>query len=848
MSSAGKLGPDPLDAAEPLVGLTEAEAARRLAAFGPNLVRQPRSRTLARIIRDTLREPMFLLLLGAAVLYLFVGELREALFMAGGALLALGLVVVQESRSEQALRALNALAEPRARVLRDGSARWIPARELVCGDLVFVSEGSRVPADAVLVEGDALQVDESALTGESAPVSKKSPGTDASLLSSPGEELSSSLFAATLVVRGNALARVERTGASTEVGQIGAELGKISDEPTLMQRDVRRLVGRLSIIALAFCAIVTLAYGIHRGDWFSGALSGLTLAISLIPEEFPMVLMIFTGLGALRLARRNVLVRRSAVIETLGATNILCVDKTGTITENRMTLRFLWASGELHDLRDGDRAKLRPVLDAAQRASTVHGHDPMDAAINAVGRPGEGKPVRSYALSSRLMAFVQVWPGSAGGTLYAAKGAHDALLPLCRGTRSEIEAARRAAHALAKRGARVLAVAQADFASDPQKDPSEVRYELVGLLGFEDPVRDGIKQAIAAAARAGIEVAMITGDYPATAKSIALSAGLDVSAGVLTGAEIEQLSDVPQRVRVFARVRPQQKLHLVQLFKRQGQVVAMTGDGVNDAPALAAADVGIAMGQRGTDVAREASDLILLDDRFESIIGGIALGRRIFANLRRAMTYITAAHIPVAGLALLPILIGLPPMFYPMHIVLLELMFDPLCSIVFEVEPSEKDAMTRPPRRRSERLFGARQIGIAAIQGAALLASVLAYYWWLDLHQASETVARTSAFMSLLAGQLALAVANGSPASGLFGRARLSFWVIVGAAALVLAGAMTIPFFVHLLRFSQPSASSVSVSIAIGLVAGGWTSPWLRFNGRSVQPLEQSKHSSSRQK
>lgn len=835
MSAAERFSPEAPDAAESLAGLTETEAARRLATFGPNLIRQPSSRTLARIIRDTLREPMFLLLLGAAVLYLFVGELREGLFMAGGALLALGLVVVQESRSEQALRALNALAEPRARVLREGRARWIPARELVCGDLVFVSEGSRVPADAVLVEGDALQVDESALTGESAPVSKKLPGPDVTLLSDPGEELSSSLFAATLIVRGNGLARVERTGATTEVGRIGAELGKISDEPTLMQRDVRRLVGRLSIMALLFCAIVTLAYGIHRGDWLSGALSGLTLAISLIPEEFPMVLMIFTGLGALRLARRNVLVRRSAVIETLGATDILCVDKTGTITENRMTLRYLWAGGKLYDLRQGTGAKVLPVIEAAQRASTVHGHDPMDAAINAVGHHRRSKPIRAYPLSSRLMAFAQVWPGPAGGTMYAAKGAHDALLPLCQGSRSEIEAARRAAHALARRGARVLAVAQANFESDPQKDPSEIRYALVGLLGFEDPVREGIAEAIAAAARAGVEVAMITGDYPATAKSIAMSAGIDASAGVLTGAELERQSDVPRGVRVFARVRPEQKLQLVQLFKRAGQVVAMTGDGVNDAPALAAADVGIAMGQRGTDVAREASDLILLDDRFESIIGGIALGRRIFANLRRAMTYITAAHIPVAGLALLPILIGLPPMFYPMHVVLLELMFDPLCSIVFEVEPSEEDAMARPPRRRSERLFGARQIGVAAIQGTTLLAAVLAYYWWLDLHQVGEPVARTSAFIALLAGQLALAVANGSPAGGLFGRAHLSYWVIVGAAVLVLAGALTIPFFVHLLRFAEPTAISVLMSVAIGLVAGGWTSPWLRFNHSSAQ-------------
>ena len=812
-----------------LRGLTEVEAASRLKSFGPNLVRQPRSRTLGRIIRDTLREPMFLALIGAAALYLVVGDLAEGLFMVTGAGLALGLVIVQEARSERALQALSALAEPRARVHREGRDRWIPARELVPGDVVFITEGARVPADATLVQGDVLQVDESTLTGESASVLKTPDETGMASLTAPGEEVSASLFAGTLVVRGNGAALVLATGANTQVGLIGVKLATMSEQPTLVQRDVRRLIGRIGILALGFCIVVAVAYGLLRGDWFSGALNGLTLAISLIPEEFPMVLTVFMGLGALRLARRNVLVRRSAVIETLGATDLLCVDKTGTITENRMRLRYLWSEGRLHDLNSGAAADMADLISAARRASTAHGHDPMDAAINAVAEKLLGSPIRTYPVSPHLLAFVQVWRLRTGEVVYAAKGAHDVLLPLCRRPHGNIKEAERAADKLAGDGARVLAVAEANFETDPNTAAEKVNYRLIGLLGFEDPVRGDVPAAVAAAAEAGVSVAMITGDYPATAAAIAKSAGLNVSAGVLTGDEVERLEHVPGGVRVFARVKPQQKLHLVQSFRRDGHVVSMTGDGVNDAPALAAADVGIAMGQRGTDVAREAADLILLDDRFASIIGGIALGRRIFANLRRAMTFITAAHIPIAGLALLPLILGLPPMFYPMHVVLLELIFDPLCSIVFEADTGEADAMRRPPRSVAEPLFGGPQLGLAAIQGAVLLVGILAYYWWLNYASVSAEAARTSGFLALVSGQLSLAVIEGSGAAHLFSRQRLAFWWIAGAVILLLTMALTVPLLLELLRFAAPSLRSLFISVAIGSIAGGWSGLWLRF-------------------
>jgi Ca2+-transporting ATPase len=807
-------------------GLSQGEAQRRLARYGPNIIAIPSRRGLGRIVRETLREPMFLLLLLAAALYLVFGDLAEGIFLAAGATLSFGLVVVQEARSARALEALNSLAEPRARVLRAGSLRIIAAREVVPGDVLIVAEGSRIGADSVLVAGSPLEVDESTLTGEAAACTKlpTSAGTAQGSERAPGDEQSSSLFASTLVLRGEGLAEVTATGAATKVGRIGAALSNIQEQPTLIQRDVRKLIGRLGVLALIFCAIVALAYGVVRDDWFGGALSGLTLAISLIPEEFPMVLAIFMALGAWRLAKRNVLVRRSAVIETLGATTLLCVDKTGTITQNRMTLRQVWRAGTVSELSDGLSAGPKALVDAAHLASAVQPHDPMDVAVHsAAGPPPEGDLVRSYPLRPKFLAVVQLWRTPDGsGLLYAAKGAPETILGLCSLDAAARHAAEAAVHSMASQGMRVLGVATARTDEDLALEPDQLEYEFEGLLGFEDPVRADVPDALALARQAGVSVAMVTGDYPATALAAAKEAGIETDAGLVAGADVSAAEDIAG-VRVFARVRPEQKLEIVRRFQQLGHVVAMTGDGVNDAPALAAADVGVAMGERGTDVAREASDLILLDDRFASIVSGISLGRRIFANLRRAMTYITAIHLPVAGLALLPLVLGLPPMLYPMHLVLLELLIDPLCSIVFESEPSEADAMRRAPRRASEPLFGQEQIALAAVQGLVLLAAVLAWYWWLNIAGAGQNQARASAFVALVTGHIALAAAILSTSGrGFFRRDRWTFWLITGAASGLLASVLIVPALRDIMRFAYAGAPELLGSILIGLTAGGW--------------------------
>jgi Ca2+-transporting ATPase len=754
-----------------------------------------------------------------------LGDLGEGLFLIGSALVSIGLVVAQEMRSEKALLALRALAQPTARVLRDGVVRRIAARELVPGDLILLGEGERVPADGQLVAGDVLAVDESILTGESVPVEKLPDG-------------GSVLFAGTLLVRGQGTLCVTQTGAATQLGRIGASLASIEEEPTPLQRTSARIVGRLAVVAVVFCGLVAVAHTLVYRDWIAGALAGITLAIALLPEEFPMVLAVFMALGSWRMARRSVLVRRAAVVETLGATTLLCVDKTGTLTENRMTVAALWVDGALHQVEDG-AALRREALHLVGRtalASAVRPVDPMDRAVRDLARtagPGGNDdglaPLRTRPLHPDLLAVFQLWPGSASGeSIVAAKGAPEAIFGLCA-----LDAARRreldaVVSDMAIQGLRVLGVASRRHAGDAPDDLAQGPFEFEGLVGFLDPVRTDVPAALLQARAAGISVAMITGDYPATALAIARRAGIDTAPGVLTGADIAGLDAQALRtrirdVRVFARVQPAQKLALVEAFRANGEVVAMTGDGVNDAPALRAAHVGVAMGARGTDVAREAADLVLLDDSFPSIVGGIALGRRIFQNLRKALVFVTAVHSPIAGLALLPLLLGLPPVLFPMHVVLLELVVDPVCSLVFESEPAEGSAMKKPPRAADESLFGRRQLLFALLQGAVLLLAIVGLYA-VALHAGyGEQQSRALAFTALIAGALVLALANAAePESALLARGRRAFWLIGAVAMLVMALVLYVPPIERLFRVSAPSPGALVGTLLLVLLAAGW--------------------------
>ncbi len=805
-------------------GLSSKDAARLLAEFGPNALPQEPPPSVVAIILRTLREPMFLLLALAAILYLAVGDLGEGLFMVAGAAATISLVVIQEARTERAVRALRELAEPMAHVLRDGAQKRIPARDLVPGDIVLVSEGERAPADALLIAGDALVVDESILTGESAPVAKTLGRNAAADMPDPGGEDTPFLYSGAMIVRGAAVARVLRTGARTAIGGVGASLATIESAPSPLQQTTGALVARLGAFALFFCALVTVAYGLVHRDWIEGVFAGITLAISLLPEEFPMVLAIFLALGAWRLAQRNVLVRRSAATETLGSASMLCVDKTGTLTQNRMTLTELFTGREAIPAAAPLSGEAWRLLHAALHACATNPVDPMDRAVHALAAEAalriEGEPLESFPIRPERLAFIQRWRIGDERHFFA-KGAPEAVFRLAHANEDLRMSYRREIDRLAQRGLRVLAVAQstADAAQ-----PEGAHFDILGLLAFADPIRDEVPQAVAEARRAGVAVAMITGDYPETALAIAREAGIDTRSGSLLGADIaEGLPEKIRDVRVFARVTPNAKLAIIDAFKADGHIVAMTGDGVNDGPALAAAHIGIAMGQRGSDVAREAASIVLLDDRFASIVSGIQLGRRIFANLRKALIYITAIHVPIAGLALAPILLGLPPLLLPAHVVLMELIIDPICSLAFESQPGEPDAMQKPPRRADESLFGASEMQLALAQGVVVFLSVLSVYVTLTGLGASEPQARGLAFAALIAANLVLALSDALPKGvSFFSRGNKPFLIIAAAASAMIAATLYAPPLAALLRFEAPGPIGLAYALSLALIAGGW--------------------------
>ena len=837
-------------------GLSSAEARERQTRFGLNEMEDRERHGVLHTLGQVASEPMFLLLLVAAAVYLAVGDLGEGLLLAAFALLSVGLVIVQERRSERALEALRALAAPQVRVLRDGRPQRIAARDLVPGDLMLVAEGERVAADAMLREAVGLAADESRGTGES------EAGRHAALApggppgpAEPGGDDAPWLHAGTLVVSGHGTAEVLAIGRSTAMGRIGASLATIEPPATPLEQQLRRLVRVFGLLALGLSATLATWVGVGRGDWLQGLQSGIALGMAMLPEEFPMALAVFMALGAWRLTRVQVLARRPAVIEALGAASVLCVDKTGTLTENRMRLRSLvpWG-GKVLDLVARPPGPSLPeaaqeLLEHAVLASRRGGADPMDRAVIELGDAAlagsarlhpDWQLSREYPLTSTLAAMSQAWgdANGAGVAVVAVKGAPEAVAELCHLSPECHAALMKGVHVLADQGLRVLAVARA---LSPRGSPPDSLHDhdfgLLGLLAFEDPLRAGVREAVAQAREAGIAVAMITGDHAATALAMAREAGLDTAAGALTGAELSRrddqaLREVVRRVRVFARVTPEQKLRIVEALRANGEVVAMTGDGVNDAPALKAAHVGIAMGVRGTDVAREAAGIVLLQEDLGCIVAGVRMGRRIFDNLRKVMVYISAIHVPIAGLAMLPVLFGLPVLMLPVHVVLTEMVIDPVCSLAFEGAPEERRVMQRPPRGAGEGLVGWPMLWRGLVQGGGLLAATLAAYVVLLAHGRGEEVARTVAIVALTAGNLMLVAANmsrGIAWRAVFGAAFRTFWVVAGVATAVLAVGIAWPAARQLLRFGVPATTDVGLAllattaaVALAVAGSGW--------------------------
>lgn len=826
----------------PLRGLTAAEARMRLKSEGYNELPRQASRTPLRIVFEVLREPMLFLLLGGGAIYLLIGELQDALILLAFALFSISITVVQESRTERVLEALRDLTSPRALVIRDCERLRIAGREVVRGDLIVLVEGDRVPADAMLLQCQDLEADESLLTGESAPVRKRPNDANRSVSPPrPGGDDLAYVFSGSLIVRGSAVAEVIAVGAQSEIGKIGQSLSLLQSEPPRLQRQTRGLIRAFAVIGGVVSLLAVLLYGFLRGGWLDALLGGITLGMSMLPEEFPVVLTVFMAMGAWRISRARVLTRRAAAIETLGSATVLCTDKTGTLTENRMAILELRLKDGTALRVDGSArqaiaAEFFALVETGRLASAPEPVDPMERAFHALRATWQDQVpplslkdwhlVRTYGLRPDLLAMSNLWQRDGAQLVITAKGAPEAIAELCRfdaAARAELV---RLVDDMGAQGLRVLGVARGRFDGEDWPDSqSDYDFEFLGLVGLADPLRASVPQAVRECRSAGIKVMMITGDYPATAGAIARQAGL-ADGDIVSGAELEAMSDdelasCVRSASAFARVLPEQKLRIVNALKANGEIVAMTGDGVNDAPSLKAAHIGIAMGGRGTDVAREASSIVLLDDDFGSIVKSVRLGRRIYDNLRKAICFIVAVHVPIAGLALLPLLFGLPILFWPMHIAFLEMVIDPVCSLVFEAETEEEDVMTRPPRPVSEPLLPGRLIGWGLLQGVTAFVLVAGIYLVALDRGLAENEVRALTFFSLVMAIVGLILLNRSFSASLLTalkRPNRALVLVFTAVLLMLGATLAWPFTRELFRFGPLHPDDLALAFSAGVL------------------------------
>ncbi len=820
-----------------MIGLTTSEAGERLAEHGPNrLIPTKRRAFVPRWLLRAITDPMAILLLLAAPTYFLIGDTTDGVIALVALVPVAGVGWLLEARAARVLDSLRSLTSPTVVVWRNGNHERVGSEDLVPGDLMIVREGDVIAADADVVAGTQLMVDESALTGESQPITKTT---------GAGEE---QVFAGTTVVSGRGIARVAVTGMATKYGSIGALLVNIEETSTPLQRAVGRLVRWLSVVAGAFCLLVV-GVEVARGKgWGPAVIAGISLAIAAIPEEFPMVYTLYLGLGAWRLARERALVRRLSAVETLGSTTVICTDKTGTLTIGQMAVATVVISDGTTVAVDDPRAA--SLLTAAVLACEPEPFDPLERAIiDSAARSGvdvarlhAGQFIQDYPFEPVKKYLSHVWQHGEVSTV-AAKGAIEALAEIGMiGT--NVSSLVSANDALARDGLRVLAVASGVLRNtSSNRDDNEANLVLLGLIAFSDPVRAGVSEAVDQCRAAGIRIIMLTGDHPVTAHAIAADLGWPFASDrgaeeIITGDQLDAiddvaLTDVIAYANVFARIRPEQKHRLIQALHARGEIVAMTGDGINDAPALREADIGVAMGQRGTEVARESAAMVLLDDNFATVVSAVRNGRRIFDNLVRAFAYLIAFHPPLLLAALIVPLTGRPLLLLPVHLVLLELVVHPVVSLVFENDPADAGIMSRPPRPPHAGLV-TRQLLRPLLLGLTLSVAVIGLYLGALARHIIEDRARALAFVTLLVGQAILILVLRR--DGLGGQRKTTvnpvLLPIVAAIVAVTVAAVHVPAAAHVLKLAPLGIVEWAVAFAVAVVATCWSS-W-RHEGSNV--------------
>lgn len=820
-----------------MAGLCSAEVWRLQQQYGKNELTPQKKESFFKKAFHIICEPMFLLLIAAAIIYFILGEPRDGAIMLIFVIGIISIDIIQEWKTDKTLNALRDLSAPQVSVVRDGAETVIPSAELVPGDLMLICEGVKIPADGFVVKCSDLCVDESSLTGEAEGVWKL---TQDCAPENGDYWRRDYCYAGTLVTQGTAYVRVDKIGASTEYGKIGMNVASAPAEDTPLQKQTGRLVKLCAGIAAVLCVLVAVFTFFNISDHSTGdrliesILSGVTLAMAMIPEEFPVILTVFLSMGAWRLARKNSLARKLPSVETLGAVSVLCVDKTGTITMNQMSVAETFSCTD-------DSTRLLRVMGMG---CETEAYDPMEKAMltycEEQGITADylfgGELIREYAFTNELKMMGHVW-NREEGIVIAAKGSPERILSVCDISESERCSVEEKILEMSSRGLRVIAVATQNPAAieDVPETISDCSLSLLGLIGLADPPREGVKKDIAVCTGAGIRVVMITGDNGITAAAIAKKIGMPNCENIITGDMLskmtdEELREAVKEVSIFSRVIPEHKMRIVKAFKENGEIVAMTGDGVNDAPALKYADIGIAMGKRGSEVSREAADLILLDDNFTTIVETVKDGRRIYDNIRKAVGYVFTIHIPIALASLLAPLLGIDPsalFLLPLHVVLLELVIDPTCSIVLERQPAESDVMRRPPRNPKGNIVNAQTLIKSVIQGLVIFAASFgAYYSVLAGNAQNAPLARAMGLSIIILSNLFLVQVNSSDSDFAFRSiARLAkdkvMWIVNLAAILGLCLILYTPL-AGFLKLAPLSAVQLLLALGIAAAAVLW--------------------------
>jgi P-type Ca2+ transporter type 2C len=825
-----------------IIGLTTQEVAASATAHGRNRIDLKEQRVLLHVLKEVALEPMFIILLATCVIYFVVGQLQEGIIMLIAIFLVAGISLFQEYRSRNAINALKKLSAPHATVLRNGTWQQIATEEIVVDDILRLEEGELVAADGLLLTANDLSVNESILTGEAFAVQKIADGINIA-------------YKGTLVVSGGAILKVQAVGSKTMFGKIGLSLQEIAVVKTPLQLQIKSFVKNMVWIgAVAFVVVVGMFY-FQTHEIMASLLHGLTLAMSVLPEEIPVAFSTFQALGAFRLLRSSIIVKQPQYVETLGSATVICADKTGTLTENEMRIVAVFDAAAKKSIAIADTKDLPAiVLEYAMWSSETTAFDPMEKAIHALyestAKTDERlhwKQVHEYPIGGTPPMMTHVFKNGAGQGIIAAKGAPEAILKHSTLSSDAVEEITKQVMLYATQGLRVLGVGKAIWTSDSYPaSQEEFNFEFLGLIAFQDPPKKNITATIETFRKAGIRVNMITGDYAETALAIAAQINLTNNTAVLTGKEVLAFSpaELQQKVKdvnIYARMFPEAKLKVITALKDNGEVVAMTGDGVNDGPALKAAHIGIAMGKRGSEVAKSAASLILTDDDLSHMTDAVALGRKIYDNLQKAIRYIVSIHIPIILIVTLPLVLmwKFNAIFSPVHVIFLELIMGPTCSIIYENEPMEPNTMQRPPRPLTQTFLTGRQLLLSIIQGLVITGACLGIGYYYMQHQQSEEFVRTSIFITLLFCNIFLTLVNRSFYYSVLASMKHKNYLVPGiiaVIALLIVLLLYVPAVQSLFATTTVPLSVVAMLFAISFVSTMWLEVWkmVKRKGKEV--------------